>query len=186
MCVQVFCGLPALRYLDASYGDFHMHAPSALPLSHLHFSRGATADEACPPSACATALTFLSVAGRVITQPLVAAMAAMAALRYLDVSACQLINEDAPMLAPLSVLRSLHGIRMRHMLARFNYLASGAMGAASVASRYRPSHACIGFMHVKTVDNSEGPLCVKMRETSSRHGWHAVRGEGASGVCAAM
>lgn len=133
--VQIFASLPALRHLDASYGDVHMHAPSALPLSHLHLSRGATAGEACPAAARATALTYLSISGRVITQPLVAAMAAMAALRFLDVSACQLINEDAPMLAPLSALRGLRGIRMRHMLGRFNYLASGA------ASLRRHTHA---------------------------------------------
>lgn len=129
--MQVCAALPGLRHLDASYGDVQMHAPSALPLAHLHLSRGATAGEALPPSlsaatAPAPALTFLSVAGRVITHPLVTLLAALADLRYLDISACALVEEEAPMLAPLSRLRRLRGVRMRHMLGRFNYLASGA------------------------------------------------------------
>lgn len=129
--MQVCAALPALQHLDASYGDVQMHAPSALPLAHLHLSRGATAGEALPPSlsaatAPAPALTFLSVAGRVITHPLVTLLAALADLRYLDISACALVEEEAPMLAPLSRLQRLRGVRMRHMLGRFNYLASGA------------------------------------------------------------
>lgn len=139
--VQILAGLPDLRHLDASCADFQMHAPDALPLSHLHLGRGATAGEACPPAARAAALTFLSVAGRVLTQPLVSLVAAMASLRYLDISSCQVEDEDAPLLAPLGGLRTLRGVRMRHMLGRFNYQASGA--AHESACLRRPQQRAI-------------------------------------------
>eukprot|EP00892_Ulva_mutabilis_P012464 jgi/Ulvmu1/9590/UM054_0020.1 len=143
---QIFAGLPGLRHLDASFGNAHMWASIALPPSHLHLSRGAVAGEAWPPAAAAhtAALTFLSLAGRVVTPPLVALVATMAALRFLDVSSCQLEQEHAPLLAPLSALRALRGIRMRHMLGRFNYQATGldvALGSLPHLEEIDMTHA---------------------------------------------